>query len=152
MNIREAQKNLDAEIQKIRERQTQLYIAAQKRCQHKIIVEGACRSLDTLGFTQPPFYVCMECGLAEEQWHCGPWIHFVKKAERQIVRQDRDAARKLIVGPLIQQDELEGLGRFGVKRGLQWCIDNGRPDLPPRSPLPNYRLTKAQLEAAKANK
>jgi hypothetical protein len=74
----------------------------QLACAHREIVEGPYDPGRWLG-AQPDFRVCVECGYAEEGWHCGYWL-LAERECRQIRKvSTRDKAHKLVVGPIHSQ-------------------------------------------------
>lgn len=61
----------------------ELQTRLQAECPHTDVA-GAEYELCSYFASRPPFFVCAFCGLAEEQWHCGPAR--LKAANRAVSR------------------------------------------------------------------
>lgn len=85
----------------------------QKKCKHpkRNVVETRFEETSYPCVASPPFRVCRECGYAEEGWGCGYWK--LCPGEHDIPTVGRGTARTFVVGRILTQQAMAGLGRFG---------------------------------------
>jgi hypothetical protein len=131
MRLRYQVQMLDRKIQLLHEKKRLAWIKGQKSCKHPEIVECSYLPETPLFDAQPPIRVCVTCGLAEEEWGSGPWL----LSSDQVKQVCREEALKLVLGPIIEQCDMEGMGRYGAERGLKWCVRHDRGELVERSPI-----------------
>lgn len=88
----------------------------QSLCTHPLesVVEGEYES-DPLGgcWHSAPFRVCRACGYAEQGWGAGFWK--LSNNYSGVPMLQREEARKLIVGPIVTQEMMGTLGRYGKR-------------------------------------
>lgn len=82
-------------LEELREKETKLIQDAQLNCTHPDIVEIAYEAPSWSGTSQPPFRVCVDCGFAEEGWHCG---YQILRGEARRVSRDEGYCMRL--GPI----------------------------------------------------
>lgn len=97
---------IDSGIDKLEERREKTIRSFQSRCKHPATqIREAPHYSSGYGYSDPPFRVCIDCGYAEEGWHCGYWK---LRDDEDVAEINRDAAWEYVL-KFYTQEELSDL-------------------------------------------
>lgn len=102
MNQLDEIKELDQRINDLRSIRAEKLAIIQSECRHNNILEVEYKSGNFFG-AFPPFRVCVDCGLAEEGWHCG---YYKLNTREEVPRISREKARRDYVLTFRTQEEI----------------------------------------------
>lgn len=99
----------------------------QTNCDHPLeaLVEGDFKAAGYITYAQPPFYVCRNCGYAEEQWGAGLWKLGKFGYDARVPSLPRNVAMKYIRGTMKSQRDLGSVRFDGAPIESLWGIKNG---------------------------
>lgn len=104
--LREQINAIDKDIDRLQKQRKKTIKSLQSRCKHPATqIREAPYYSSGYGYSEPPFRVCIDCGYAEEGWHCGYW-HL--RGSEDVAEMSRDKARKYVL-KFYTQEQLSDL-------------------------------------------